>query len=108
MPLHVQTGDGPDPGIATPARYSVRTLLGFPMVRAGDSLAGLILDNLKTAGDKLTGSDIIAITQKIVSKAEGRTIDLAGVQPGPEALKLAGVTGKDARLVELILSQSER
>jgi coenzyme F420-0:L-glutamate ligase/coenzyme F420-1:gamma-L-glutamate ligase len=51
-------------------------------------------------------NDILVVAQKVVSKAEGRYLDLASVEPGSRARELAAVTGKDARLVEAILSQS--
>ena len=79
---------------------------GLPMIRPGDDLAGMIANALAQAGLELARGDIVCVAQKIVSKAEGRSIPLAGVQPGPEAIRLARETEKDPRLVQLILDES--
>ena len=81
-------------------------LRGIPQVVPGDDLCAVILSALGETGETLQDGDILVVAQKIVSKAEGRIVDLKGVTPGPAARELAGVTGKDARLVELILSES--
>jgi coenzyme F420-0:L-glutamate ligase/coenzyme F420-1:gamma-L-glutamate ligase len=81
-------------------------LPGIPMVREGDDLAALIIDAL--GSHELRDGDVVVLAQKVVSKAEGRTVDLATVTPSPEAEKLAAETGKDARIVEVILSESTR
>jgi coenzyme F420-0:L-glutamate ligase / coenzyme F420-1:gamma-L-glutamate ligase len=79
----------------------------LPEVGAGDDLAALITDAAR-AGPGIEGGDIIIVTQKIVSKAEGRVVPLADVTPSPEAERLALETEKDPRLVELILRESVR
>jgi coenzyme F420-0:L-glutamate ligase/coenzyme F420-1:gamma-L-glutamate ligase len=81
---------------------------GIPLVREGDDLVALIGDGLKRGGIVPRGGDAFVLTQKIVSKAEGRMIDLADVKPSAEAIELAGKVQKDPRLVELILSESVR
>jgi len=81
-------------------------LPGLPMVQAGDDLAALILAGLDRAGLVLQGGDVLVIAQKIVSKAEGRLLDLRRVTPSARAYDLARVTRKDPRLVEAILSES--
>ena len=78
------------------------------MVQAGDDLAALLSAAMERAGLTPQSGDVLAVAQKIVSKAEGRSIALASVQPSAAARELAEQTGKDARLVELILSESER
>jgi coenzyme F420-0:L-glutamate ligase/coenzyme F420-1:gamma-L-glutamate ligase len=83
-------------------------LAGLPEVRAGDGISALILEAADRQGTPLTASDVVVVTQKIVSKAEGRLIALADVAPGPEAARLAQETEKDPRLVELILRESRR
>lgn len=83
-------------------------LPGIPMVRQGDDLAGLIAAALERAGQTLHAADVVVVAQKIVSKAEGRSIDLATVTPSTDAVKLGDKIGKDPRLVELILSESTR
>lgn len=76
------------------------------MIRAGDDLAGLIVETLHGAELRLEDGDIVCVSQKIVSKAEGRIVALAGVRPGSKALLLARETEKDPRLVQLILDES--
>jgi coenzyme F420-0:L-glutamate ligase/coenzyme F420-1:gamma-L-glutamate ligase len=79
----------------------------LPMVQAGDDLAAQLSAAMACAGLAPEPGDVLAIAQKIVSKAEGRSIALASVAPSQAARDLAAQTGKDARLVELILSESE-
>jgi len=81
-------------------------LPGIPEIARGADLAGLLLAAVKRAGRALESGDIVILAQKIVSKAEGRAVRLAGVTPSPRALELAGVVGKDPRLVELMLCES--
>ncbi len=76
------------------------------MVQTGDDLARLILDALGRAQLALEDGDILVLAQKIVSKAEGRWVNLAAVQPSPRAEALAVEIEKDARLVELVLQES--
>jgi coenzyme F420-0:L-glutamate ligase / coenzyme F420-1:gamma-L-glutamate ligase len=81
-------------------------LPGIPMVREGDDLAVLITAAL---GDtQLRAGDVVVVAQKIVSKAEGRNVDLSTVAPSAEAERLAAEVGKDPRLVQVILSESTR
>jgi coenzyme F420-0:L-glutamate ligase / coenzyme F420-1:gamma-L-glutamate ligase len=80
---------------------------GLPEVREGDDVAALITDAAR-GGPGIEDGDIIVVTQKIVSKAEGRVVPLADVEPSPEAERLALETEKDPRLVELILRESNR
>lgn len=82
-------------------------LPGLPEIRPGDELARAILDAAALAEVSPSAFDVLVIAQKIVSKAEGRTVDLRSVEPSATALELAGKTGKDARLVEVILSESQ-
>jgi coenzyme F420-0:L-glutamate ligase/coenzyme F420-1:gamma-L-glutamate ligase len=90
------------------ARLELFAIPGLPMVRAGDDLPALILAGLERAGQVLHDRDVVVIAQKIVSKAEGRTVDLADVVPSPEAVKLAAEVGKDPRIVEVVLSDSAK
>jgi coenzyme F420-0:L-glutamate ligase/coenzyme F420-1:gamma-L-glutamate ligase len=80
---------------------------GLPEVREGDELAALIGEAAR-AGPGIDSGDIVVVTQKIVSKAEGRVVSLANVRPSREAERLAVQTEKDPRLVELILRESNR
>jgi coenzyme F420-0:L-glutamate ligase/coenzyme F420-1:gamma-L-glutamate ligase len=81
---------------------------GIPLVREGDDLVALIAEGLTRGGIVPRSGDVLVLTQKIVSKAEGRLVDLAKVKPSTEAIELAGKVQKDPRLVELILSESLR
>lgn len=83
-------------------------LPGIPLVRPGDDLAGMILGALQRAGIQLQDSDIIAIAQKVVSKAEGRLVNLAQVHPSQRALELARQVEKDPRMIELMLQESNQ
>jgi coenzyme F420-0:L-glutamate ligase/coenzyme F420-1:gamma-L-glutamate ligase len=88
------------------AELSIAALAGIPLVRTGDDIAGLILHGLASSGLSLQRGDVLAIAQKIVSKAEGRVVDLRGVTPSARAQTLAAEVEKDPRLVELILRES--
>jgi coenzyme F420-0:L-glutamate ligase / coenzyme F420-1:gamma-L-glutamate ligase len=87
-------------------RLELFAVAGLPLVRAGDDLPALIAAGLDRAGQSLRDRDVVVIAQKIVSKAEGRTIDLGSVTPSDKALALAREVGKDPRIVEVVLSDS--
>ena len=93
------------PGVRS---MTVFTLPGIPEVQAGDDPAALIADALEAAGEVLEAGDIIVAAQKIVSKAEGRYIELADMKPSEEALEWAAKTEKDPRLVQAILDETEQ
>jgi len=84
-----------------PGDFSARPVPGLPEVTTGFDLGAAIADL-----GNLREGDIVAISQKVVSKAEGQTVDLAGVLPGEAAQRLASELDKDPRMVELILSES--
>jgi coenzyme F420-0:L-glutamate ligase/coenzyme F420-1:gamma-L-glutamate ligase len=88
------------------ARLELYALPGLPLVKPGDDLARLILDALRANGEALRARDIVVVAQKIVSKSENRYVDMSSITPGERARELAAVTGKDARFVELVLSES--
>ena len=79
----------------------------IPHVQPGDKLAEVILRALGAAELTLQSGDVLVIAQKIMSKAEGRKVNLGGVQPSKRALEVAAQTAKDPRLVELILQESD-
>ncbi|MEJ2748956.1 MAG: coenzyme F420-0:L-glutamate ligase, partial [Anaerolineae bacterium] len=79
----------------------------IPDVQPGDDVATLILDALGAADLSLQSGDVLAVAQKIVSKAEGRLVRLADVTPSAQAVEVAAQTEKDPRLVELILRESD-
>ena len=79
---------------------------GIPLIRQGDNLADIVLNSIQENNIGLEDNDILIFAQKIVSKAEGRAVNLASVTPSQRALELATQTEKDPRLVELILRES--
>lgn len=79
----------------------------FPLVEPGDDVAAMIAEAIGDAGLDLVDGDILVVAQKIVSKAEGRYVDLATIAPSPRALELAQIVRKDARHVEVILSEAD-
>jgi coenzyme F420-0:L-glutamate ligase/coenzyme F420-1:gamma-L-glutamate ligase len=90
------------------SRLELLAPAGIPAVASGDDLAAIIGAALDAEGFKLQSGDVLVIAQKIVSKAEGRLVDLATVTPSERANEIARETGKDARIVEIILSESVR
>jgi len=83
-------------------------LINFPLVNPGDDLGVLIQDALRENVLELQNSDILVLAQKIVSKAENRLVNLTSITPSATALRYAEETGKDPRLLELILSESKQ
>ncbi len=80
----------------------------LPEIRPGDDLAGLIGDSIDEAGIGLRDDDVLIVTQKVVSKAEGRLVDLRTVEPSAFALDFAQQWSKDPRQVEVVLRESKR
>ena len=85
---------------------SLRAIGGLPIVEAGDDLGALVMAGLSAAGEALVAGDVVVLAQKVVSKAEGRFVDLGTVTPSARARAYAADCGKDPRLVELILAES--
>jgi coenzyme F420-0:L-glutamate ligase/coenzyme F420-1:gamma-L-glutamate ligase len=83
-------------------------LQGLPLIKAGDDLVELIASAFRQNGVTPHAGDVLVVAQKIVSKAEGRAVDLATVEPSAKTLALAAEVDKDPRLVEVILSESVR
>lgn len=79
---------------------------GIPEVAPGDDLAAILSDAMLAAGVEPTRQDVLVVTQKIVSKAEGRFVSLADVEIDAEAERIATATGKDPWLVALVLRES--
>lgn len=92
------------------AMVRVVALDGIPEIAAGDDVAALIGDALEgTAGVlPLAADDVLVVTQKIVSKAEGAVVDLTAIQPRPEAVEFAERWDRDPRQVEVVLQQATR
>ncbi|HQR03572.1 MAG: coenzyme F420-0:L-glutamate ligase [Proteobacteria bacterium] len=81
-------------------------LPGLPEVRRGDDLSALAAAGMVAAQLAPQQGDVLVVAQKIVSKAEGRLVALSSVTPSPRARELSMITGKDPRLVELVLRES--
>ena len=91
-----------------PAQLTITGLAGVPMVQPGDDLAALTLAAYAATKLTLEDGDVIVVAQKIVSKSEGRIVEVASVTPSERAIALAAETGKDPRFVEIVLSESRR
>jgi len=89
-------------------RLVVTGVHGLLEIRPGDDLATLIANAVRAEGEQLRDGDVLAVAQKIVSKSEGRIVPLADVVPGPRALEMARDSGKDARQLEVVLSESAK
>lgn len=87
-------------------RVEVIGVTGLPIIREGDDLASMIVDAARTQGTELLDGDIVVLSHVIVSRAEGRTVDLKDVEPSPIAERFAEFTMKDPRLVEVVLGDS--
>lgn len=85
---------------------SLTPLPGIPLIHPGDDLAAIVLAALPRLGLSLQDGDILVFAQKVVSKSEGRLVNLVGITPSPRASELALQIDKDPRLVELILRES--
>lgn len=88
------------------APLELRALQGLPEIRRGDDLAELIAAGLARDAITLRRGDALVIAQKVVSKSEGRFVDLATVTPSPRARELAATVRKDPRFVEVVLAES--
>lgn len=93
--------------MVTEAALSLIPLAGVPLIDAGADLATVVLDAVEASGQSLVDGDIVVLAQKIVSKAEGRMIELSGVTASTQAIDIARQVDKDPRLVELILSEAK-
>ena len=88
------------------SRIELVALDGIPEVEPGDDLAALIVDAAAASGIGLTDADVLVVTQKVVSKAEGRLVELASVEPSDFARAWAARWNRDPRQVELVLRES--
>ena len=99
-------GPGPLARAGRRGLISLIPLVGIPEVAPGDDLAALIEGALAAAGIGLEDEDVLVVTQKVVSKAEGRVVELASVTARQEAVEWGAQWGKDPRQVELVLQES--
>ena len=90
------------------ASITLTAIEGVPIVKSGDDLAALIAKGLDQTRVTLQNGDIVLVCQKIISKAEGRMIDLKTIEPSPFAKQYAARWEKDPRAVELVLRQTNR
>lgn len=88
------------------ARIEIIPIPVIPDIKAGDKLDIIILESLNNANEFLSEGDIVVVAQKVISKAEGRLIDLKLVNPSEKSLQIAKQNDKDPRLIELILNES--
>ena len=91
-----------------PPQLSVIGIEGMPEARLGDDLADQILDAARNQGTPVENGDVLVVTQKIVSKAEGRIISIDGIEPSPLAIAITEGHRRDPRHTELILRESRR
>lgn len=89
-------------------RLELIALRSLPLIVEPTSLPDLVIASLESDGVVPLDGDVMVVAQKVMSKAEGAYVDLESVSPGERALEIAGSTGKDPRLVEVILSESRR
>jgi coenzyme F420-0:L-glutamate ligase/coenzyme F420-1:gamma-L-glutamate ligase len=89
-------------------RYEVIGIEGLPEIRQGNDLGQLIVEAAARQGTPLQERDCLVVSQKILSKVEGRVVRLAEVTPSPAAVAMAQELSRDPRLVELILRESKR
>jgi coenzyme F420-0:L-glutamate ligase / coenzyme F420-1:gamma-L-glutamate ligase len=91
---------------ACAARLSLQALPDLPIAKPGDDVVQLIHAGLRAGNVTLADGDVLVVTSKLLSRAEGRFVDLSAVTPSPRARRIARRAGKDARVVELILGES--
>ena len=92
----------------TPKTVTIIGLENFPLVKAGDNLAKIIVETAAKNNVEIEDRDIIAISQKVVSKAEGRVVKFEEINPSEEAEKLAEKVQRDPKLIELVLKETRR
>ena len=88
------------------SRIEIIPIPVVPDIKAGDKLDLIILESMSNANEFLSKGDIVVVAQKVISKAEGRLIDLKLVNPSKKSLQIAKQNDKDPRLIELILNES--
>ena len=106
MVPHTQASGSPGPIKNKVNALTLTPLSNIPLIRRDDNLADIFVSSLLDSNLSIQDNDILVLAQKIVSKAEGRAVNLTGVTPSQRALELARETEKDARVVELILQES--
>jgi coenzyme F420-0:L-glutamate ligase/coenzyme F420-1:gamma-L-glutamate ligase len=92
--------------IACADRLEVVAVPGMPIIGRGDDLPGIVARALESARIALVDGDVLVVTSKVVSRAEGRFLELPRVEPSARAFDLAQKVGRDPRFIELILRES--
>ena len=87
---------------------SIIPVKGIPIIESGDNLGEIIVASLKNQGEEFQEGDVTIVSQKVVSKAEGRVVNLSKVTPSPFASFVAKEAGKDPRQVEVILRETRK
>jgi coenzyme F420-0:L-glutamate ligase / coenzyme F420-1:gamma-L-glutamate ligase len=87
---------------------TLKALTGIKLVEPGDDLGAITLKAFATNGVEPRTGDVLVVAQKVVSKAEGRYVEVARVEPSERAITLAAEIGKDPRFVEIVLGESKR
>ena len=91
-----------------PPEVRVIGVQGMPEITPGDDLASQLVDAAQRQGTPIEAGDVLVVTQKVVSKAEGRVISFAGIEPSPLAVTITEGYRRDPRHTEIILRESER
>ena len=91
-----------------PAQVSIIGLDGIPEIREGDDLAATILRAVEVSGETVRDGDLLVVTHKVVSKAEGQLVDLRQITPSAFAARHAEQWGRDPRQIEVVLREAER
>jgi coenzyme F420-0:L-glutamate ligase/coenzyme F420-1:gamma-L-glutamate ligase len=91
-----------------PPRYEVIGVEGIGEIHPGDDIAAIVIDAAARQRTPLTTGDVVVLSQKIVSKSEGRLLRLPEITPSPMATTFAAGLGRDPRLIEVILRESRR
>ena len=94
--------------VGSPGALSIFGIPGLPEIAPGTDLAAAIADAAAAAGTPLADGDVVVVTSKIVSKAEGRTVEIADVEPSPFALEWSQAWDKDPAVTEIVLREAKR
>jgi coenzyme F420-0:L-glutamate ligase/coenzyme F420-1:gamma-L-glutamate ligase len=89
-------------------KVSIVGLAGIPLVQPGDDLGAITVAAFSANTIVPQDNDVLVVAQKVVSKAEGRLVDVTTVEPSEKAIALAGEIDKDPRFVEVVLSEAKR
>jgi len=90
-----------------PYSVTLTAIPGIPLIKKGDDIGKIIVKGIECAGLNLQNKDIFVVASKIVSKAEGRQISLKSIKPSAQAVKISKISGKDPRIVEVMMQEGE-